>query len=150
MAVINLLALEAPILERLKLQLAHLDVNIASIATFAGRMEITEKMPALWVQPGDAKRADARGGATATATVDVQQWVVFHLFQLLPDKKFQDTTFADPGTVLAAVYTALVGWSPGVGMGPMRYLQRPQPQIQRGQGIAEIPIVFECDVLLRT
>lgn len=147
MPLTNLLAAEPLILTRLSTELADITgLKVGSVATFVGAIEPSAHLPALWVQPGEAKRGDARG----MATVDVQQWVIFHAFALVADKVDYDTTFEAAGATLARAYVALAGWSPGAGMSPMRYAGRPMPDIRRGEGLAIIPIVFEVDFVLRT
>ncbi len=147
MTTLNLLAAEPLIIARLESQLANITgLKVGSIATFVGLFEPAAHLPSLWVQPGEAKRGDARGGAT----VDVQQWIVHHFFKLVADKTGYDSTFVAAGTTLARAYAALAGWSPGAGLGPMRYSGRPTPIIDREKGYADILVAYEVDFILRT
>lgn len=149
MAVVNLLEAEGPILARLKQMIPPTaGLRIGSIATFGGNVDPTKIVPAAWVQPGDGKITNTRGGGVAA--VEAQQWIVHLMVGLIPDKQFDDLTFEEPGRLLAQIYTALVGWSPGVGLGALRPAGRPIPLIDRSGGWADLPIAFECDVLLRT
>lgn len=147
MTTINMLAAEPLIIERLRVQLADItELKIGSIASFVGVFEPSAHLPALWVQPGEAKRGDTRGGGAA---LDVQQWVMHHFFKMVADKATYDATFVEAGTILARAYQALAGWSPGPGMGPLRYSGRPQPVIDRDKGFADILVAYDVDVVLR-
>lgn len=149
MALVNLLAAEPLIITRLRTELSAIaGLKVGSIATFVGAFEPGAHLPALWVQPGESKKADVRGGGVAT--IDAQQWILHHFFKLVADKVDYDSTFVAAGTTLASAYKALVGWSPGPGIGPMRYSGRPVPVIDREKGYADLLIAFECDAVLRT
>jgi hypothetical protein len=138
----NLLAAENAIVARLREQIP--DVDVGSVAAIAGSLDITSRLPFMFVQPGGSQPSDIRGGGRAA--LDQQTWVVQVMVGTPPDKRFLDSSYQDAGELLGRVYQALTGWSVGAGSTPFRYQGRPEPHLELGW--AAFPIAFDCAVPL--
>lgn len=138
----NLLALEPLILARLAATVQN--AEITSVASIAGAIDITRRLPLIFIQPAAADAADVRGDGRAA--LDVQRWVVFVITQAVPDKRYLEANYQDAGELLGQVFVSLAGWSAGPGYGPMKYAGRLEPHIELGS--AAFPVAFDCSVTL--
>lgn len=140
----NPLQAETTILARLREQIT--DVDIASVASLSGQIDLTARLPLLILQPGDSAPKDTAG--SGRASLELQLWEVYLAAAAVPDKRFLDANLQDAGAILGRVYEALVGWTAFTGYTPLEYHARPKPRLMPGW--AELPIVFRCNALLRT
>lgn len=138
----NALAIEVAIIERLRAQIQ--DIEVGSVATIAGAMNITKHLPLIVVTPGESDVGDTRQGR---ASVESQLWIVTLFHEAVPDKRLKEAIFQDAGEALGRIYTALRGFKPEAAATPLEYSGRGDSHIDVGW--AAFPLAFRCNVILR-
>lgn len=139
----SLLGLEPLIIDRLRTEVP--DIDIASVASIAGAMNLTKHMPFVVVTPAESDVVDSKSGR---AGVESQLWLVTLFHETMPDKRLKDAVFQDAGEALTRVFYALQGWVPAAGCKPLEYAGR--PEAHHAGGWSAFALAFRCEVILRT
>lgn len=139
-APLNLLAAEAPIIARLRAEIADASVQVGSAANVAGRMDITRYCPGVFVQPGPSQPA-----GDETDAVEAETWDVVVVTKLLQDKADLTADFSEAGLLMGAAFRALTGWQPTPEFQPIVY--RGRGDVVVGQGFVQFPMSFELTAL---
>lgn len=143
----NALAALPAIMTRLRERVPDL-AAVLSAPDLATVIEHQQPSPNVQViYDGYALRATegARAGAGA-AQVIVQRYFTVVTVKHAGDQKYKDASLAIAGKLFVAVFQALAGWQPVLGMKPLRLA--PAPRSQYSPAFAYVPLAFEAELIL--
>jgi len=128
MSIINMLPLEFLLIDRLQTELGDL-ASVFSSAEVSQYVDVTEKCPAVFIQPGESTVTDHSDGGTFIA--ERQAWDIIVCVRQVRKTNGLSANYESAGQLMGAVHTALSGWRPPA-HAPMRYSGRQQYVPQSG------------------
>ncbi len=143
----NLLALETALKDKLKTELAGMTpaVHVLSADDLAGVKEEQQLVPAVHLLYRGHRVVDSLRSDGRAARIE-QTWLAVVVTRNVANLKAADDARKHAGVLAAKVLSALMGFKPDAGVGPLKLTNGPEAGFTKGFGY--LPLAFAAELVL--